>query len=497
MQLKEADGQPVDSKSPKWQLGDGTPVTENELIALIAQHRQAVANYRGALSDHWQPFRGAKLAGIDLADLVLRAASLQPVVYGQSRADEDTIKDRELPLVDFSDADLREAELSYLIFKGADFSGATLADARMVRAQLLDSVLRTPNDAAFRGTDLRDAGFVNVSAVGTKFYSTNLIGARLLRSNFERAMFVGVKAQYSTFAGCNLADAWLYGQFDHAAFEPITEDTRAADERQPKDFKPGEERSRLIPTIVRGAIITADLEEVRWQAVGAPNVPALAGCENLHTLRSVSNGVELVLLRKYFSEAGLEEARRKITYALRRQQMDDLWDNQPDWADRLQVGFEKLFFEWPSRFGMDRKRPLELLGLSIVFFWPFYLAAVMLRRGSRSAGIWEIMAPDEANPGEKPRFLRVGLGSGERAKGRSWFKSLLRAVRISLEFSVQTAFTLGYRDINVGAWLARLRTREYALRPTGWVRPIAGIQSLVSFYLLVIWVLSYFGHPFE
>ena len=51
----------------------------------------------------------------------------------------------------------------------------------------------------------------------------------------------------------------------------------------------------------------------------------------------------------------------------------------------------------------------------------------------------------------------------------------------------------------VGArcWLARLQTREYTLRATGWVRVVAGLQSLLSIYLIAIWVLTYFGRPFQ
>jgi hypothetical protein len=66
----------------------------------------------------------------------------------------------------------------------------------------------------------------------------------------------------------------------------------------------------------------------------------------------------------------------------------------------------------------------------------------------------------------------------------------------ALWFSLLTAFHFGWRELNVGNWMARLQTREYALRATGWVRFIAGVQSLVSIYLVAIWALTYFGRPF-
>ena len=48
-------------------------------------------------------------------------------------------------------------------------------------------------------------------------------------------------------------------------------------------------------------------------------------------------------------------------------------------------------------------------------------------------------------------------------------------------------------------WLqiARIQPREYTLRATGWVRTVSGVQSLISVYLVALWVLSYFGRPFE
>jgi hypothetical protein len=65
-----------------------------------------------------------------------------------------------------------------------------------------------------------------------------------------------------------------------------------------------------------------------------------------------------------------------------------------------------------------------------------------------------------------------------------------------LQFSLLSAFHLGFRDLNMGNWLARVQAREYGLQAVGWVRVVAGVQSLLSVYLLAMWVLTYFGRPF-
>jgi hypothetical protein len=60
-----------------------------------------------------------------------------------------------------------------------------------------------------------------------------------------------------------------------------------------------------------------------------------------------------------------------------------------------------------------------------------------------------------------------------------------------------SAFNIGFRDINFGRWLRLLPRSEYDLKAKGWARTVAGLQSLFSVYLIALWVLTYFGRPFE
>jgi hypothetical protein len=56
---------------------------------------------------------------------------------------------------------------------------------------------------------------------------------------------------------------------------------------------------------------------------------------------------------------------------------------------------------------------------------------------------------------------------------------------------VLSAFHLGFRELNVGSWIARVQTQEYTLRA------VAGLQSLLIIYLIALWALTYFGRPFQ
>ena len=77
-----------------------------------------------------------------------------------------------------------------------------------------------------------------------------------------------------------------------------------------------------------------------------------------------------------------------------------------------------------------------------------------------------------------------------------WLFRLSRALGLGLLFSLLSAFNIGWRELNVGNWISR-QPREYTLRATGWVRVVAGAQSLLGVYILALWVLAYFGRPFE
>jgi hypothetical protein len=181
-------------------------------------------------------------------------------------------------------------------------------------------------------------------------------------------------------------------------------------------------------------------------------------------------------------------------------------DTRP-WLEKLAGKSESLFsyvlFEFPSGYGMIPGRALQTLGLLILVFSLVYMVALFTADGR--AGIWVRWPSDRTYQEEGVKeatrvtntFLFPRLQA--RAAGR-WWEMLLRGLcipLIGLYFSLLSAFSLDWRELNVGTWITRIQPREYVLRPTGWVRAVSGIQSLLSIYLLALWVLTYFGRPFE
>jgi hypothetical protein len=69
-------------------------------------------------------------------------------------------------------------------------------------------------------------------------------------------------------------------------------------------------------------------------------------------------------------------------------------------------------------------------------------------------------------------------------------------IRIGFYFSLLSAFNIVWLEINAKSLITRLQRRDYTLRASGWARSLAGIQSLLSIFLLAIWLLTTFGQPF-
>jgi hypothetical protein len=60
-----------------------------------------------------------------------------------------------------------------------------------------------------------------------------------------------------------------------------------------------------------------------------------------------------------------------------------------------------------------------------------------------------------------------------------------------------SVLNLGVQGLDLGRWVRLIHRRDFDLQARGWIRSVAGLQSLVSVALLALAVISYLGHPIE
>jgi hypothetical protein len=143
----------------------------------------------------------------------------------------------------------------------------------------------------------------------------------------------------------------------------------------------------------------------------------------------------------------------------------------------------------PFRAPAREPKPGRVWALLIpVYSWPIWRQP---RRSKRASGIYRVWPKDriEMHDG-KPSLDNPARVERLHASG-------LATLGWSSYFSLLSAFQIGFREFSVGTWLTRTQPRNFALEATGWVRSLSGLQSLLSVYLLAMWLLTYFGRPFQ
>ena len=222
-----------------------------------------------------------------------------------------------------------------------------------------------------------------------------------------------------------------------------------------------------------------------YEPISAPRAGTMSQVEGLASLRIRNEGSPhgMNLLREAFKKAGMREQERQVTYSIKHSERVN--------KGGIERAFNYVLFELTCRYGMSPWRPLGIAFMLILFFGFPYIFA-FAGSAERKWGIWRAWPED-----------RVHKKSSENNPQRITFPFIrifpwvLRAVPWAFYFSLLSAFHIGWRDLNVGNWIARIQPKEFGLRPTGWVRVVSGTQSLISVYLIALWALTYFGRPFE
>ena len=246
-------------------------------------------------------------------------------------------------------------------------------------------------------------------------------------------------------------------------------------------FPTGDERranfckANLSGADLSGAFV--DLEQ--W-----PNPEDLLGTDGLAEIQFASVK-RIVAIRKELKDAGFQNQTRALTSALKNYQL-----GQAPAAELIIQGY--ILGGVLTDFGANPLGTLLWLPVAtLVFFW-LYLIAIF--KGNEKAGIWKDRPDDRLLklPLEKDHELIVYDANWKRRK----LRGLPLVVGFPMYFSLLSTFHFGWRQLNVGNWLVRLQQREYTLRATGWVRTVAGFQSLISLYLVALALLTYFGDLF-
>ncbi len=371
-----------------------------------------------------------------------------------------------------SGADLREANLS-----GAQLSGADLSEADLMGADLSGAVLS--------GAVLSAARLSGAHLGGADLSEADASGADLSAADLSAAHLGGVDLSGADLREANLSEADLSGADLHKA-------------------------NLSVANLYKADLSEADLSEAKLQKAhaefavfaGTKFVDAVvsdfffAGARRLTEI-AMTSPTTVVNLRKNAKEWGFRNEERALTAALHKYRMKQGKAFYEKFLDDYLLG-GKL-----TKYGAEPWNSLWFLAILVVPFSIAYMISLGTHR--KMTGIWIVRHPDRVLKSlgkDRPIKLTTALAKGflPYEKPRGYTGRITRWLGIlwtGLYFSILSAFSIGWRELNFGVWITRLQRQEYTLRATGWVRTVSGIQSLISLYLLALWALTYFGRPFE
>jgi hypothetical protein len=272
----------------------------------------------------------------------------------------------------------------------------------------------------------------------------------------------------------------------------------------------------------------------------------LAGIRGLSTLHVPSGEkIGLVQLRKLLQDSGLRDPEREATYAIERSGTTEQFVSAPmflynplrhfGFMDGVQLAigsgspaggrstvsawvaglFRIVGFDVTTAYGLHPTRALWLIaGLGGIFTFVYMFAIPRTLKGEASAAAPSAQTEETATAVRRVRTRDSGIykvfpadrideasaeptvekeSKWKRVEARNWWGAFWWAAY----FSLLSAVNIGFEQFTPGDWIRRLPTREYSLEAVGWVRSVAGVQALLSVFLLAMWVLTQFGRPFE
>ena len=458
---------------------------------------------------------GAKLRGADLSSASLNGTDLRATILSDAklhRADlnQANLDKVELYGVDITDAKLiratlREAHLIGADLSGSNFTDADLAGAKLDKTRLVGARLHRTN---LRGVTLRQtvasgADFYKADARGTVFTEAELDKVSMIEANFAGADFNGASMRGAQLIGATVTNGsffWadLLGA-DLSGADLTGVDLRGANLKNAKLFDARLDGADLRGADLSGATLTqmtlggakladADLTGAVYQPELVPDGGYLTGLRGLETARfAPGKSGALVRLRALLREAGLRDLERAATFAIESGiTRHALTRGEKDVVAGITGALRLVLFEWTTGYGFHPLRAL-VIGIALALALALVYAAPITR--SAGGGIYRLWPGGRIDDGDAPTLTRDIAAERMHASGAA-------ALRHALYFSVLSALHIGWRDIAVDGWLARLQPRGFVLRATGWVRVVSGFQSLISLYLLGLWLASYFGRPF-
>tara|TARA_R110002110_G_scaffold124505_2_gene301868 strand:+ start:16019 stop:17518 length:1500 start_codon:yes stop_codon:yes gene_type:complete len=464
------------------------------------------------------PYAKKQLSQESLDQLLKENHPHQPINLCQANLDNLILSNQDLSGFNFDGASLRFTNLSYAdltetSFKRSVFIESNLRYAYARWSNFNHSIFLKSNleYANFSNSTLQDVTMKSILLKNTNLSHTDLSHATIQLSNLEQSIFShanltnsdlrlnemkGANFSYANLKNADLTEADAQqSTFEHARLDNVSF-LRA--NLSSVDF------SHAI--LDRTDFMYANMAQsiYRPNLVGLPLIASIATTQNFNTVQFYDDtlkGVPLTALKNAYQNLGMRSMERLVTSMVKTEQMHHALASSG--TEKIKAMFSYVLFYLSSDYGQSPSRPLLIFFILIILMaTPYRFALTRSRNKFKVLISWM--------PKNKHKQDLVSMPLSKLNTYRNWtaplyyewtWKSRLQYEwqqwQSALYFSTLSAFRIGWDDFNVANWIQRMQRRDYKLTGQGRVRTLAGLHALISFYLLVLWALTYFGRPFE
>lgn len=424
------------------------------------------SNLRGITAQDTN-FSNADMSGVDLADATIFTSNFQNTILSEANLENTAfLLSCNLSNANITFASLQNTQLSGVNLSNTNFMGSNLTYANLSNAILTNSRFDGADisNSLIMNSDLTAAILQNATSISANFNKSILSKVDATGSDLTHSCLSETKTQNANFEAANLSFVdFSYADISNSIFT-----------KSDLSFV------NLYKSTINDVILQeSTLNNTIFDSTnGIPNKHYITNIIGLETLQ-VNTGegyAGLSVLRNIFKENGLRDQERKVTYAIAISQLKR--------KNMIDKAFHTMLFLLPCSYGLYPNRSLSILIFSIFLFASIYYIPIV--RITNHGAIYKKHESDQlADKGNN-------IQNSTRVT-----KNMLIGVFWAIYFSIISAFSIGWRDFNIGIWISKMQYKEFELKSSGWIRTVSGIQSLISVYLLAIWIMTYFGRPFE
>jgi hypothetical protein len=376
-----------------------------------------------------------------------------------SKGDRLVLQYFDLHGVDLHGKHLESADLTGSKLEGANLEGTQFAQAKLVCAQLTSAKLKSANLFA---ADLENADLTAVQAEKATFDSsilrrTSLDGANLTDDRIRKANLQGASLIGTALAGADLA---------------------------------GTEVSRAI-----------------WRPISVPGAGGVASMTGAESLVAYPPGAResfehrnysgLTMLAKSLKDGGQAELER-IVLGIREREKTRDERNSDEWFDPIVAQFRTVLLGWLIDYGRSPQQALLIVGAAAVVFavlyFVFFVVTLPPSLAKLKAGyVLTVRRKGGPVPGFRADWITLQEDIVEPVEPPGIICAIVWAVGLSLWASVR----IGVGSINLSDWLVRLQRQDREIVTQGWVRTLVGVQSLLSNVAIALFIIAFFGRPFD